>query len=160
MNISLIDEQLVSLREAAGLLPSRRRGKRPHVSCLYRWTTTGCRGVTLESVAIGGTRCTSREARQRFFARLTELGSTGTIARTADQNRVQSQIEREFDAAGIGISPQKKGTTTGDVAVGPHVQTCRLPTISSGADCAMRHGGMWRITQREMRSTMLRMRVA
>lgn len=49
-------ESLLSLTDAARLLPARPGGKRPHVSCLYRWTTSGCRGVVLESIAIGGTR--------------------------------------------------------------------------------------------------------
>ena len=65
-------ETLISLAEAARSLPRRRGGKRPHVSCLYRWTTSGCRGVVLESIQVGGTRCTSREALARFFQRLTQ----------------------------------------------------------------------------------------
>lgn len=65
-------ETIISLTDAAKLLPIRRRGKRPHVSCVYRWTTTGCKGVVLESVQVGGTRCTSREALARFIQRLTD----------------------------------------------------------------------------------------
>jgi hypothetical protein len=64
-------EFLVSLSDAAKLLPARRGGKRPHVSCLYRWTVSGCKGVILESLQVGGTRCTSREALGRFIEALT-----------------------------------------------------------------------------------------
>jgi len=64
-------ESIVSLADAARLCPRRRGGKRPHISCLYRWTVDGCRGVVLECVQIGGTRCTSHEALARFFERLT-----------------------------------------------------------------------------------------
>ena len=64
-------EQLITLSEAAKLCPRRRGGKSTHVSCVYRWTKNGCRGVVLESIQIGGTRCTSREALSRFFDRLT-----------------------------------------------------------------------------------------
>lgn len=64
-------ETLVSLTEAAASLPRRRAGRKPHVSTLYRWSMAGCRGVVLETLAVGGTRCTSREALARFFARLT-----------------------------------------------------------------------------------------
>jgi hypothetical protein len=93
-------EELVSLRHAARLLPERRRGKRPHVSCLYRWTTAGCRGVVLESVMVGGTRCTSREALARFIARLSAGGRPGDggpslPAPSADR------VEAELDAEGI-----------------------------------------------------------
>ena len=35
----------LSLADAARTLPRRRGGKKPHVSCIYRWTTRGCKGV-------------------------------------------------------------------------------------------------------------------
>jgi hypothetical protein len=75
MAIDLVKENLVTLADAAKLLPARRQHKQPHVSCLYRWTTDGCRGVVLESVSVGGTRCTSREAIVRFIDRLTVIKS-------------------------------------------------------------------------------------
>jgi len=68
--IDSASETLISLANAAGELPRRRRGRKVHVSCLYRWSTAGCRGVVLESIQVGATRCTSREALQRFFERL------------------------------------------------------------------------------------------
>lgn len=71
-----LSETLVSLTDAAKLLPRRRRGSKPNVATLYRWTTAGCRGVVLESIQVGGTRCTSREALGRFLAALTKPGST------------------------------------------------------------------------------------
>ena len=71
MPIDPNSETLVSLSQAGKHLPRRRAGKRPHISCLYRWSTAGCRGVVLETIQIGGTRCTSREALHRFFDALT-----------------------------------------------------------------------------------------
>ena len=65
-----LDEDIVPLTEAAQFIP-RRNGRKPHVSCLYRWTVQGCRGVVLESIQCGATRCTSRQAIVRFFERLT-----------------------------------------------------------------------------------------
>lgn len=73
--IDVLQEDVISLSEAAKWCPRRRAGKRPDVSCLYRWTTTGCKGVVLESVQIGGTRCTSRQALARFFQALTLANS-------------------------------------------------------------------------------------
>jgi hypothetical protein len=70
-------ETLISLPEAAKSLPRRRAGKRPHVSCMYRWSDTGCRGVVLETIQIGGSRCTSREALARFFGALTAASPVG-----------------------------------------------------------------------------------
>lgn len=65
-------ENLVSLNEAAHIVPKRRGGRPTNLSTLYRWSVAGCRGVTLETIQIGGTRFTSREALTRFFHRLTE----------------------------------------------------------------------------------------
>jgi hypothetical protein len=96
-------EALTSLADAARTLPRRRGGKKPHVSCIYRWTTSGCRGVTLESIQIGGTRCTSNEALNRFFTRLTratnpEAPPTGTPAR---RRRAAASAEQQLQREGV-----------------------------------------------------------
>jgi hypothetical protein len=93
--IDVLTEQVLSLGDAAKTLPARRGGKRPHVSCLYRWTVNGCRGVILESVAIGGTRCTSREALARFFDQLSFADGLSPLA----QQRTEKQRQRAVDAA-------------------------------------------------------------
>jgi hypothetical protein len=99
-------EEILSLTEAAKRLPIRRGGKRPHVSCLYRWTVTGCRGVVLESIAIGGTRCTSAEALQRFFDRLSSKSQTpvepAPAGRThAQRSRANERAARELERLGV-----------------------------------------------------------
>ncbi len=95
-------ESLVSLTDAARLLPARRGGKRPHVSCLYRWTVSGCRGVVLESIAIGGTRCTSREALSRFFAALTYAdGPELPVRSVAKRQQASAAAERELRRLGV-----------------------------------------------------------
>src|SRR4051812_5747295 len=68
-----LSEEIRSLTHATKLLPSRRGDRPPHVSCLFRWAKHGLRGVRLETLRVGGTLCTSREALERFFARLAEL---------------------------------------------------------------------------------------
>jgi hypothetical protein len=94
-------ETLLSLAEAAKHLPRRRAGKKPHVSCIYRWTTAGCRGVILESVQVGGTRCTSKEALARFFRRLThgDAADAPAVRSCAQRQRAvkkaMSDLERE-----------------------------------------------------------------
>lgn len=65
--IDTATEAVLTLAQAAAELPRRRRGRKTHVSTLYRWTVSGCRGIILESIQIGATRATSREALQRFF---------------------------------------------------------------------------------------------
>lgn len=96
--IGLSSEAVLSLADAAALLP-RKRGRKIHVATVYRWTTTGCRGVVLESIQIGGARCTSREALQRFVDRLTALslgvtddGATNKVRQSADE--VAAELNR------------------------------------------------------------------
>jgi hypothetical protein len=101
MTIDPTSETLMSLVDAARSLPARRGGKRPHTSCVYRWTTTGCRGVILESIQVGGTRCTSREALARFFARLTHANSPKPQRPPTRRQRADEATEKELDRAGI-----------------------------------------------------------
>lgn len=74
MNVT--SETPLSLADAARFV-----GK--HVATVYRWSTTGVRGVVLETLQVGGTRCTTREALQRFCERLTPTtrGEVPTIDR-------------------------------------------------------------------------------
>jgi len=96
-------ETLVSLSEAAKLLPTRRAGKKVHPSCLYRWTTTGCRGVILESIQVGGTRCTSKESLALFFHRLTQNWESAPKNRQtpAQRRRAAEAAERELTGEGL-----------------------------------------------------------
>src|SRR3954452_8925753 len=71
-------ESLLTLAQAAEQLPRRRKGRKTHISTLYRWTTAGCRGVRLETIQVGATRCTSREALQRFFEGLSAGDHSGS----------------------------------------------------------------------------------
>ena len=98
-----LSESLVSLTDATKLLPRRRKGRKPNISTLYRWTTIGVRGVVLESVQVGGTRCTSREALDRFFSSLTarSAGSPPPAPDHRVDRRAVAQAERVLDAAGI-----------------------------------------------------------
>ncbi|NLF06866.1 MAG: DUF1580 domain-containing protein [Pirellulaceae bacterium] len=97
-------ETIITLTEAARLLPRRRAGRPVHVSCLYRWAQIGCRGVRLEIVQIGGTKCTSREAMQRFFGRLTAQANGQPVApppRSKSRQRQIDAAEKRLAAAGI-----------------------------------------------------------
>ncbi len=105
MAIDPLTENVISLAEAAKLYPHRRRGRPTHLSCVYRHTTSGCRGIRLEFIQCGATRCTSKEAVARFFAKLTAqaAGNSAPIpASTFCQRRPEiERAERELDAAGI-----------------------------------------------------------
>ena len=68
----LTNETILTLAQAATKLPSRRAGRKPNASTLYRWSNSRCKDEVLESLQIGGTRCTRVEALQRFFERLSQ----------------------------------------------------------------------------------------
>ncbi|HVU88493.1 MAG TPA: DUF1580 domain-containing protein [Pirellulales bacterium] len=95
-------ESLVALADVPSLIPIRRGTKRPHVSCIYRWCQRGLRGVKLESIQVGGTCCTSREALQRFFERLTAArDGNAAPGRTVGQRRkTVDRANAELEKAG------------------------------------------------------------
>jgi hypothetical protein len=97
--IDSISEQLLSLANAANLLPARRRGRKPHVSTLYRWATAGCRGVVLETIRIGGTRCTTPEALQRFFESLSTTTNSSANNPLNTLPRTTTRRMRDSEAA-------------------------------------------------------------
>jgi hypothetical protein len=103
--VSLVSEILVSLLEASKSLPRRRAGKRPNIATLYRWTNEGVRGIRLEFLQVGGTRCTSKEALQRFFDALTAQAEPHPVASPPRQTRQRRQqieaAERRLATAGI-----------------------------------------------------------
>jgi hypothetical protein len=107
--IDSASETLLSLADAAQSLPRRRRGRKTHVSCMYRWTKIGCRGVVLESIQVGGTRCTSKEALTRFFERLSGSGPTGTVGTHSGPTparRTAAQRQRASAEAGRELAKQ------------------------------------------------------
>jgi hypothetical protein len=101
--IDLLSEDLISLTNATALFPPRRRGKKPNISTLYRWAQRGCRGVTLESIQVGGTRCTSRQALARFIDALTQQSGNPhqPRQRPAPDPRRLERVEQELERAGI-----------------------------------------------------------
>lgn len=64
--IDLASESLIPLRDVPRHLPPRPNGKRLHISAVYRWARRGVRGIILETIRMGGSTYTSREALQRF----------------------------------------------------------------------------------------------
>jgi hypothetical protein len=91
-------ERIVTLTEAAKLLPSR-----PNVATLWRWRTAGIRGVKLETMMIGGRRVTSREKLDTFFARVT-AAADGEPVRVETPRQRERQIQRaERRAEELGL---------------------------------------------------------
>ena len=100
--IELRTEDVASLTVAAEWFPPRRKGRKPNVSTLYRWAKSGCRGIALETVQVGGTKCTSREAVQRFVERLTHGEDRTENSSVETQRSPRSDVVgRELDEAGL-----------------------------------------------------------
>ena len=103
MAIDLLSEHVVSLTKATSHLPRRRKGKRPNVSTLFRWAQHGIKGVRLETIQVGGCKCTSLEALQRFCDRLTQgLDPEAQPARSSVRpQRAAVAAERELEREGL-----------------------------------------------------------
>ena len=102
--IDFTNEHVVSLNDAAQMLPRRREGKKPHPATLYRWTVRGVKGVILETIQVGGTRCTSVEALQRFFEQLSVLPQGLAPLKppmTEARRRELERVDRELDKEGF-----------------------------------------------------------
>jgi hypothetical protein len=95
-------EHLISLADAARMVPCRRGGRRTHISTIYRWTTVGIGGIKLESLQCGGGRATSKEAMARFFQRLTDAASTSPVGAHPDApptRRTAARRQRDSERA-------------------------------------------------------------
>jgi Protein of unknown function (DUF1580) len=102
--IDISTETVLSPAEARNRLPARRAGKRPDIATIYRWMQIGCRGIRLEFIVIGGTRCTSLEALQRFFDRLTEAAEPSAPA--IPPPALTKTRQRQIEAAERRLAPR------------------------------------------------------
>lgn len=80
VRIDVDREKVLSFAEAARFVGKLKGTRRVAFQTLHRWATKGCRGVVLETIFVGGARCTSTEALQRFFAALTAVRQTSPAA--------------------------------------------------------------------------------
>lgn len=108
MAIDVFTEKVVTLKQAIRLLPKTSRGNDLHVGTLYRWILGGLRSadgmvVRLETIKVGGTTCTSQEALQRFFERLSGNLSVVTPPTVTSRQRLRQieQAEEELRRSGI-----------------------------------------------------------
>lgn len=99
--IDVLSEHVLSLAHAARHVPKLRGDRRVHISTLYRWVQAGVRGTRLETIWIGGTRCTSIEALQRFFELLSAPRSSSPVCGPHSGSAGTTAADRTCDAAGI-----------------------------------------------------------
>ncbi len=95
--IDLEREAPITLAEAPKLIPAinavpgMEARKRLHERTIRNWSTRGKRGVVLETVPVGGILVTTRQALQRFFARL----AVAREQRFIEQDREATNIRRQ-----------------------------------------------------------------
>jgi hypothetical protein len=110
--IQLDGEHVVTFQQAVSMLPKTNAGRNLHPHTLWRWAKRGLKGpngrrVLLETVRIGGRNCTSIEALQRFFERLTPAENSAEPSRRGLRPFVgqhldsQSQILNALEEIGI-----------------------------------------------------------
>jgi hypothetical protein len=103
------NETLLSISQAARLLPPGREGKPVHPSTVLRWILAGSGGVRLEARRMGSRWVTSREALDRFSAALTAraLGepvaptSTAQVGRGESDRARQERVEQALSEFGV-----------------------------------------------------------
>ena len=100
MPIDLEHEKVVSLADAAKWLPALRRGKKLHISTLYRWISRGQSGVRLEALKIGRTLVTSHEALSRFALAVSEAGALPSASAQCAPTHSKG-VDQELDRHGF-----------------------------------------------------------
>jgi hypothetical protein len=97
--IDMSREALLSMSQAARVRPLGRLGRPTHPSTVYRWISRGVRGRKLESLRLGGTLYTSREALQRFADLLT--GETAPTPAPSPATLASLKAEEELRRFGF-----------------------------------------------------------
>jgi hypothetical protein len=100
------NERTYPLGRARLWFPRRRRGKRPSIQTMYRWSSAGYRGIVLETVQVGSTRCTSREACARFVERVSALAGPVGGSPEPDSPTSRQDVEEALAEAGF-IRPSR-----------------------------------------------------
>lgn len=89
-------EEILTFKQAADWLPRRRAGRKASTSTIWRWASSGIHGIQLECIHIGGIRCTSQQALQRFFDRIGQArsGSPRGSMPAGSHSAVRTEAER------------------------------------------------------------------
>ena len=92
----ILGETLVSLKDACGLVPGRKKLGLPTIQ---RWRRDGVRGVRLETTLVAGRRFTSREAIERFLESVNRAADGEALGRHIDATDPDEAEESDPDEA-------------------------------------------------------------
>lgn len=105
-----LDQEFLTLTEAAKLIPGRKEGERVSVGTVWRWCLRGLRnGIKLKSVLIGGQRCTTRQWLQDFIEAINPSASSSSqptatprtpLQRERESERARQELERLWKESG------------------------------------------------------------
>ena len=103
MTIDISRDELIPLAQVSELsfVPRRRKGQPLHRATPYRWSTTGLRGVKLETVQFAGTRCTTLRALREFVDRLSDPDSSNGNERGILGAEPIADVDERLDEAGL-----------------------------------------------------------
>src|SRR5271157_2051686 len=96
--IDTIAERPIPLDQIPAEAIPGRGGKPVHVATLGRWCLSGVQGIRLESIMVGGRRCTSLEALNRFYQAVT-AAANGDRPAMAIGGRTRREAARANRAA-------------------------------------------------------------
>ena len=89
-------ETLIALADVPDAIPAPKNARKIGIHAVHRWAQRGLSGVEpLETIHVGGRRYTSREALERFFARVTEAKSgrrPGSASRGESAGRADAEL--------------------------------------------------------------------
>jgi hypothetical protein len=92
MSVDLLSETRISLNELA-------REQNVALSTCWRWCLRGIKGHTLESIAIGGRKFTTREAFARFIAATN--GESVPHRSSQQRSREQREARKQLVKSGL-----------------------------------------------------------
>jgi hypothetical protein len=112
-SIDPICDQLLPLAQAIKLYPLV-NGKRASLQSIYRHSSRGCRGITLDTIAVGGKVYTTAKSINLFFSLLSDArrnGCSTSLAKVSQSDSVRRQaIEKAKHRAEklLGTSQKNK----------------------------------------------------
>jgi hypothetical protein len=89
-----LSEHIISLSQAAKLMPRLRCDRPCNPSTIWRWCTRGVRGVRLESIRVGGTTATSQEALARFLEAINKQANGPLKRHSTHHERTEAELTR------------------------------------------------------------------
>ena len=112
--IDIQRETVVTPAKATIYCPEHRAGVRPNLATIYRWMQHGVGGIKLESIVVGATPCTSVQALQRFFDRLTAAANAehdaAIVPPPVSKSRARGHRGSRASARPRCLTPPRPGT--------------------------------------------------